>query len=543
MFHRFSVDIGEVELPRQFTYPFHYTPHPLCVMAADEVRRYLATRDDWRAEIDGGKMMGVLVAKDKSGEVGFLAAFSGNLAGSNCHEYFVPPVYDLLNPDGHFHAEESQISAINERINSISTADDYILKQRELRELKLSAGNAIEAHKKLMAESKAKRDAERCNPDADLDAMIRESQWQKAELRRIKAYWDAKITDAENAVAVVENEIKTLKETRHRRSAELQRWLFSQFVMLNANGEKRDLCEIFAETPQQLPPAGAGECAAPKLLQYAYKNGYKPVAMAEFWCGESPKGEVRHDGHFYPACRGKCLPILTFMLQGLDVEPNPLEKADVEAEIEILFEDAYIVAVNKPSGMLTVPGKIGAESLLDHLKGRFADVDRLMAVHRLDMDTSGVVLFAKDKDTYTKLQRQFALRQVHKRYIALLQGVVEFKEGVIDLPLCLNVNHRPQQMVDFENGKCAKTEYRVIESKGTLTKVEFFPLTGRTHQLRVHSAHKLGLIAPILGDPIYGKSEVVDRMYLHAECVEFIHPMTGEKMMIEACSKQGKLWW
>lgn len=570
MFHHFSSDISGINLPEHFTNPFDYTPHALCVKAASEVREYLGSRQDWHDELSRGKMMGVLVVS-RGDEIGFIAAFSGNLAGSNRHSYFVPPVYDVLNPNGYFHAEEARISAINKQIDEILAADDYRLMQAQLQQLRTDAEAAVAAHKKLMAESKACRDAARRSPDADLAAMIRESQWQKAELRRIKKLWSDRIKDAEWAVGIIDSYIQELKDTRSRRSAELQHWLFSQFVMLNANGEKRNLCEIFADTPQGEPPAGAGECAAPKLLQHAFLNHLKPIAMAEFWCGESPHGVIRHDGNFYPACKGKCLPILSFMMQGLDVADGrctataavctdtsngdwPNHNAPRFSQLQVLYEDEYLIAVNKPAGMLCVPGKITEDSLLSHIKLRHHDA---MAVHRLDMDTSGIVIFAKDKRTHKLMQHLFATRQVHKRYAALLHGSPIEKIGVISLPLCPDYGHRPQQMVSIEHGKTAITRYEVIKQttklpeqarediqaahqpkaseRDIISKVHLFPLTGRTHQLRVHCAHKSGLNAPILGDRLYGKSSTVNasRMFLHAEAITFTHPITGAEITIE----------
>lgn len=572
MFHHFSCDISQIELPKQFTNPFHYTPHPLCVEAAREVRQYLSSRTEWQAELSRGKMIGILVVRDKNNETGFLSAFSGNLGGTNRHSYFVPPVYDLLNPDGHFIAEESRINDINRQIKSLKDSEEYTISQLRLKQVNADADNAISKHKALMVKSKAVRDALRLNPDADNDAIIRESQWQKAELRRIKAYWKRQTDEATQAVSNIEHRITALKNNRRKMSAELQHWLFSQFVMLNAMGDKRDLCSIFAQTPQKEPPAGAGECAAPKLLQYAYKNGYQPLAMAEFWCGDSPHGVIRHDGCFYPACKGKCQPILSFMLQGLNVEANAHTvftdnddqcNPDIkDTDIKVLYNDEYIVVIDKPAGMLSVPGKISSTSLLDHIKALFPEATGPMAVHRLDMDTSGIVIFAKDKHTHKMLQQQFASRLIHKRYIAMLQGQPKCQSGEISLPLCPDFEHRPQQMMSFEHGKPATTKFRILQTfttnsadlkpcdtdehpdscrkaHETISKVELQPLTGRTHQLRVHCAHTQGLNAPILGDPIYGKSSPLHphRMFLHAESITFTHPITGATISIHSPSK------
>lgn len=301
--------------------------------------------------------------------------------------------------------------------------------------------------------------------------------------------------------------------------------------MLNARGERRDLCDIFKTTPQGLPPAGAGECAAPKLLQHAYLNGLKPLAMAEFWVGRSPKEEIRHDGHFYPSCKAKCEPILGWMLQGLNVEPNPLESKYSSAPIEVLYNDQWLVAVNKPEGVLSVPGKLSVESLQERVQQMFPH-DEILAVHRLDMATSGVLVFAKNKEAHMRLQAMFESREVTKQYAAILDGIIVPDNGIIDLPLILNPDDRPRQMVSAKYGKQAITRYEVIERKNNKTRVFFYPETGRTHQLRVHASHPEGLATPIVGDTLYGTHS--NRLYLHAQSIEFTHPITQQEIKISS---------
>ena len=330
-----------------------------------------------------------------------------------------------------------------------------------------------------------------------------------------------------------ETEILLLKQERKTRSAALQLWLFRQFDMLNAKGEHKYLCEIFKDTPQGLPPAGAGECALPKLLQYAYLHGLQPLAMGEFWCGMSPKDEIRHDGYFYPSCKGKCEPILRHMLVGLDVEPNPLaEDLFKDTPLEILYEDEWIVAVEKPSGMLSVPGKNDLDSVQQRLRLMYPDATGPLVVHRLDMATSGILLAAKDKEVHARLQSQFETRSISKEYVAILDGVPSHECGIIDLPICLNPLDRPRQMVDFENGKPAITEYKVELVKDGRAKVVFKPYTGRTHQLRVHSAHVSGLGCPISGDELYGNPDSAPRLWLHAARLVFRHPVSDKEIEI-----------
>jgi len=463
MIHHFHKDICHLPLPQRFTYPFHYTPHPLCVMAAEEVQAYLQTRTDWHSELQQGKMFGVLVIRTPKNETGYLAAFSGNLAGNNYHEFFVPPVYDLLNPDGYFKQEETHISEINRLIDNIT-----------------------------------RNESTETSDDA----------------------------------------IQALKEERKNRSIALQQWIFHQFKLLNAKGETEDIYQIFANQAHRLPPAGTGECAAPKLLQYAYLHGLEPLAMAEFWWGNSPKGEIRRHGHYYPSCRHKCEPILNFMLQGLDVEPNPLLTSFTDAnQLETVYEDDWLLVINKPAGMLSVPGKTGQASVLSILQERYPDATGPLLVHRLDMATSGLLLAAKDKDTHALLQQQFENRNVKKRYIALLEGTPKVEpKGFIRLPLRPDFDNRPLQMVDFEWGKPAVTRYEILstdqadETGVNHTRVAFYPETGRTHQLRVHSAHPDGMNCPIVGDPLYGQAD--QRMYLHAESLQFQHPKTKHILRI-----------
>lgn len=529
-FHRFTdVELEGLELPRQFTFPFCYKPHPLCVLASQHLRGYLASRTDWTDELSQGKMMGVLVVK-KGNKIGFLAAFSGNLAHGNNHEYFVPAVYDLLSLDGFFPPEEAQISEINAKIKAEEKSPIRQSLITQLSEVYEKSKTEIEAYRTMMQQAKINRDYRRQN-GADGASLIAESQYQKAELKRIRIRWQQLIDNIKTQLAESDKKIADWKTERKHRSQALQQRIFRNFVMLNALGESRDLCEIFAATPQELPPAGAGECAAPKLLQYAYSQGYKPLAMAEFWVGRSPKDEIRHDGYFYPSCKHKCEPILGWMLQGLDVEPNPLESNLQPTNIEILYDDAWIVAANKPHGILSVPGKLSSTSLQEHVQQMFPH-EEILVVHRLDMATSGVLLFAKCKEAHQQLQAMFESRKIKKQYIAILDGIIEQQNGVINLPLILDPNDRPRQIVSHTHGKQAITHFNVIEQKEGKTRILFYPETGRTHQLRVHASHPDGLNTPIVGDTLYGTHS--HRLYLHAKKITFTHPFTGNDITIVA---------
>ena len=532
--HRFQHATASIPMPDKFTYPFHYVPHPLCILAAQEVQTYLRRQTRWQEELQQGKMFGVLVVRTPDGTIGYLAAFSGNLAHSNVHDYFVPPVYDLLRPDGFFKQEEEQISAINRRIETLTCSAAYMQALKAYQEDKTKAHHALLKAKEELQSAKARRDEQRRMDltEAQREALVRESQFQKAEYKRLEKRWKCELSERESTLKNFESEISRLKQERKTRSATLQRKLFHQFRMRNALGDEKDLCELFAPTPQQVPPAGAGECAAPKLLQYAYLHQLHPLAMAEFWWGNSPITEIRKQGNFYPACKGKCAPILAFMLQGLEVEENPLIK-DKHAEWspEIIYEDADLLVVNKPAGMLSVPGKEPGRSLIDRIQDLYPDSQEWMAVHRLDMATSGLLLLAKNKAVYQHLQAQFKNKIVQKCYVAWLDGIVSSTNGMISLPLSPDWMNRPRQMVNHTEGKPAQTRYEVLSRTDTRTRIAFYPLTGRTHQLRVHAASAEGLSTPIVGDELYGTPS--DRLYLHAESLDFIHPRTGIRIHVE----------
>ena len=544
--HHLNTDI---QPPHQFTFPFCYEPHPLCRLAAAEVEHHIVESGVWQGETSCGKMFGVLVVRYELGvrnyelgvrscELGFIAAYSGLLAGRNDWAYFVPPVFDAQQPDGHFKVTERSISDINREIDCIRHSDEYKRVKAEEAALRQKAADRIAAMKQRIASAKAERDRRRSDAQAGLvhiseaetAAMTRESQTLKADLRRLKQRLDMELSAAHALTFQYDERIAALRQRRRSMSDELQRWLFMQYRMLNARGEERNLIDIFSTTTHGIPPAGAGDCCAPKLLQYAYSHGLQPVCMAEFWWGESPRQEIRHHLSYYPACRSKCLPILTHMLQGLDVEPNPLT-ATASEELKIVYEDDAICVVDKPAGMLSVPGKDNVESVESIMRQRWHQYDgNPIMVHRLDRDTSGLMVVARTLEAYHSLQQQFACRTAAKRYEAVLDGVPALQQGTISLPLMPDITDRPRQCVDMEHGKPSVTTYRVVSTQNHRTLVWLFPHTGRTHQLRVHCAHPLGLATPILGDPLYGRGTAAPRMYLNAAELEITHPVTGRRM-------------
>lgn len=522
---------GGVPLPHKFTNPFDYVPHELCVAAADEVADYVAAHGEIEADARQGKMFGVLVVQTDSGATGYLAAFSGLLAGSNDHEFFVPPVYDATRPDGYFKQREAEITALNRRIDAIMKSDEYLSALDADAECREANRRREAEYREMMRQAKQRRDEIRSQSDGtdghDEEALLNESRYMKAELKRLKARLKAEEDAAAAPLRALEQRVGEMKAERKRMSDDLQRWLFNRYSMLDATGQRRSLVDIFADTPFGVPPSGAGDCCAPKLLQYAYANGLRPVAMAEFWYGESPRGEIRHHRRFYPSCRGKCLPILSHMLRGLDVEEGSRGQG-VTQPLEVVYEDEWLVVVNKPSGMASVKGlddrMTNVQSVLEERYG-----SGVILVHRLDQDTSGLIVAALSMDVYKRLQLMFASREVDKCYVARLDGeTMKPDRGVIDLPLYADPLDRPYQKVDYERGKPSITEYRVTARRNGFTRVELRPLTGRTHQLRLHCAHRLGLGCPISGDSLYGNTP--GRLCLHACRLSFVHPVTGRRI-------------
>ena len=542
------LDTG-IQPPELFTYPFCYEPHPLCRMAAREVQQHIVQSGIWQGEKSPGKMFGVLVVRRPAdGRLGFIAAYSGLLAGRNDWPYFVPPVFDAQRPDGHFKQTERRISDINSEIRAVEQSAEYAQAREALRRHDGEAARQLDNMKRLIAQAKARRDTRRAQAasggspiDTDeRNQMVRESQTLKADLARLKKRLAAERTAIAAPLNALQERADRLRRLRRTMSDELQQWLFAQYRMLDATGRERCLTDIFAGTTQGVPPAGAGDCCAPKLLQYAYANNLKPLCMAEFWWGQSPHGEIRHHGCFYPACRSKCLPILTHMLGGLNVEPNPLATDAAAGSLDIVYEDDALAVVCKPHGMLSVPGREGLPSVESIMRSRWhTPATQPVAVHRLDRDTSGLMVVARTADAYACLQRQFAARTAAKSYDALLDGHPARPDcGAISLPMRPDTDDRPRQRADREHGKAATTLYSIAERRadGT-TLVRLHPLTGRTHQLRLHCAHPEGLGTPILGDPLYGRGTPARRMFLHAAELEFDHPETGRRMRF--CRESG----
>ncbi len=481
-----------------------------------------------------GKMFGVLVVQNQDNQIGYLAAFSGKLANSNHHDRFVPPVFDMLTEDGFFRAEERSLVQLNETIDQLEKDPAYLQLKEELNDIHSSFESVIAATKQEIKRNKARRKTERerialnhhgTELEEQLEDLRKQSIREQYYLKELNAGYRKKVMEISELLSKNENAISSLKEERKRRSSKLQEQLFESYSFLNQKGETSSLRSIFSQTTDGRTPSGAGECAAPKLLQYAFQNGLKPITLAEFWWGAPPPSEVRVHGQFYPACRGKCEPILGHMLQGMVVDPNPmLDNPAAQKKLTIIYEDDEIIVLNKPAEFLSVPGKKVFDSVYTRIKQSHPQTDGPLIVHRLDMSTSGLMIIAKTLKAYHHLQNQFIKRTVKKRYVALLNGMIKQQEGLIDLPLRVDLDDRPRQVICFEHGKQALTRWKKISQTDNLTRIYFYPETGRTHQLRLHAAHKDGLDCAILGDDLYGQK--ADRLYLHADQIQFMHPGT-----------------
>lgn len=541
-FTPFQSSISDYPLPEKFTFPFYYDPHPLCLLASKELQRHIETQTEWeydfgleeeKPDVIIGKMFGVLVVQNEQNEIGYLSSFSGKLGDSSHYSKFVPPIIDVWEVDNFLNIGMEELNTINQEIKKLESLPEFVSCMNIMENDQFIAASQIEEQREKMRNSKKERKLIRqrekeSNSPEDFEEINKELNQQsingKKELKRLLEFWKDRSDQNKRKVDQIKTTIDELKLKRKNKSAGLQKKIFDQYRFLNQAGEVKSLLDIFKD---KTPMGGTGECAAPKLLQYAFKFNMKPLAMAEFWWGQSPKSEIRKHRNFYPACIGKCKPLLSHMLEGIEMDENPLLKNPAEGkEIEIIFEDEHILVINKPAEFLSVPGRYIKDSVAQRMKEKFPNATGPLIVHRLDMSTSGIMLIAKSLEVHKFLQSQFIKRTIKKRYVALLEGIVNEKEGIVDLPLRTDWNERPKQLVCYESGKSAQTKWKVIERKNQQTRIHFFPITGRTHQLRVHAAHPLGLNLPIFGDDLYGTKS--KRLCLHAEWIEFVHPISRE---------------
>jgi tRNA pseudouridine32 synthase/23S rRNA pseudouridine746 synthase len=549
-FTPFSRDVSAITLPGRFTFPFYYEPHPLSIAAVKELQDYLEKQTHWRhnfgldpnrTELEVGKMFGVLVVQKPDGELGYLKAYSGKLADMDRPEGFVPDVLHLYEGDNYYQQGMDRVKEISRKIKALEKSDRYQALKTELKAALMQSENELEAQRETIRQARKSRKAllNKAKRELSLEQLmeleqeeVKASLYRKRQLKEIAAQWKQKKEALQSEFDEYHSSIVALREKRKNLSVNLQQEIFDNYRFLNSAGETKSLTDIFEVSATNPPPAGAGDCAAPKLLQFAFKHNLKPIAMAEFWWGASLKTKVRKHGQYYPACTGKCKPILAHMLKGMAVDPNPIIEYSGEGlTVEVVYEDDHLAVINKPAGLLSVPGKNVVDSVATRMRDMYPKATGPLIVHRLDQSTSGLMLIAKTDKVYKNLQRQFVSRKVKKRYVALLEGEISQTEGIINLPLRVDLDNRPNQMVCYEYGKPAQTEYKVVRIQNGQTRIHFFPITGRTHQLRVHAAHPSGLNAPIVGDTLYGNR--AQRLHLHAESIEFMHPVSKEKMKVE----------
>ena len=545
-FQLFKTAISEIELPEKFTFPFYYTPHVLAEIATKEVQTYLESQTDFThnfglntkvTENAIGKMFGVLVVKNNANQLGYLMGFSGKLEDESCPEIFVPPVFDLRTKNSFYKKGEEEINIINAKLTALKSNETYLFLKRVVKRASKKIEDDLALQRKKMVISKKERKLRKREAGKILTAEALEKLSQKLEqesfndqffYKELVAYYIQKEAENRRELDAFEKQIATLKKARKEASALLQKTLFEKFQFLNQQKETKALIDIF-NNPAIKPPAGAGECAAPKLLQFAFKNDLTPVCMGEFWWGISPNSAIRKHKNFYPACQGRCKPILNHMLDGIAMDENLLiQEISKDKTLATIYEDDVMLVIHKPAEFLSVPGKEITDAVYTRIKEKYPNATGPLIVHRLDMSTSGILLLTKTKEANKHLQNQFIKRTIQKRYVALLDGDLTEDKGKITLPLRVDLDDRPKQLVCFEHGKNAETRWEVIQRENGKTRVYFYPITGRTHQLRVHAAHKNGLNAPIIGDDLYGKKQ--DRLHLHAEFIAFIHPTTNEKM-------------
>ena len=545
-FQKFKAPISEIKLPEKFTFPFYYKPHPLAKIATKEVQEYLENQTDFKhnfglsednTTLPIGKMFGVLVVKNSKNEIGYLTAFSGKLADKSLPDKFVPPVFNMRSYGSFYLKGEEEITEMNHQLSFLEQNENYIHLKNSLQNITKSINDDLEKEKEKLKRYKKERKARKKTGKSTLNKsdfkllekkLIQESFNNQFYYKELEEYYKNKVARKRKELAAFEDEIGSIKKERKEKSNYLQQTLFSKYAFLNHKKESRSLLDIF-NNPAIKPPAGSGDCSAPKLLQHAFLNDLTPICMAEFWWGISPNSAIRKHKNFYPACQGRCKPILTHMLGGIEMDENLLlENLAENQELEIVYEDNVLLIVNKPSEFLSVPGKNISDSVYTRIKEKYPKATGPLIVHRIDMSTSGILLLTKTKEAHKVLQSQFIKRTIKKRYVALLDGDLTENSGTIKLPLRVDLDDRPRQLVDFEYGKNAETNWQIIKKENGKTKVYFYPITGRTHQLRVHAAHKDGLNTPIVGDDLYGKKE--NRLHLHAEFIEFSHPETNKKM-------------
>jgi len=524
-------------VPQGFHNPFSDRPAPIAELAAKSLQKKLDQNTRQFKSLFSnheGKMFGVLVVKNTVGEFGYLAGYSGMLNQQWATPGFVPPVFDLDEQVDFLRVGEARLLEISNLIKNRLDNPARLEAIQQLSELKQRCEHDLSAIRCRNKKNKKLRWTRRKSISSDhegvrlLHELSLSSQQDKKEFKRLKLSWREILLGAEKLFEQnYGSEINRLRSESKQLSQKLHSRVFETYRLQNSLGEVASVKSLF---DGKAPPGGTGDCAAPKLLQFALTNNFKPLALAEFWWGDGPSDGIRHHGEFYSPCRGKCHPVLPFLIKGLEIESDTSSVIDSLQQPDIVYEDEYMVAINKPVGLLSIPGKQITHSVSNWLAERYPKATGPLLVHRLDMATSGLLLATKDSYSHKQLQKQFIERKVEKRYLAVLSKPVVSASRRIRLPLRVDFDDRPRQMVCYEHGKKAETRVEIISKTADSTRVYLYPVTGRTHQLRVHAAHHKGLAAPIVGDELYGTR--AERLMLHAESINFCHPHTGRRMSL-----------
>lgn len=538
MLHLFDTPIHRDSLPKKFPFPFYHKPSPISLLAAEKVKSYLTDGQLSHDFKKKGKMFGVLVVEDARNQLGFLVGFSGKLQNDERPLGFVPPIVDVHKKNSFYKRGEETLDQITLEIKRKKSDPSFLKAKILFDEETLNYEAFVTKNRQEIKSNKAQRKDRRneaANKKEEEQVQLfylldEESRKEQFAYKREKKNRAATLLTTQEKYSFLEKEIQALKTTRSVKSKELQNAVFEKCFFMNFSGEKQNLLELFKDSFEGVPPAGAGECAAPRLLQSCFSLGFRPITFTEFWWGSPPKKELRAHGVHYPACKGKCEPILNHMLVGLPVEESSLDQKQASLQVKVLYNDPSVMVVDKPSGLLSVPGKYLKQCVVSVVKKQLNLSGPLFPVHRLDRQTSGVLLLAKSKGACAQLQKQFEKRTVKKTYVALLNGAIKQKKGTLSLPLRADYNDRPRQLVCFERGKLAETAFELKSIENDISRVIFYPKTGRSHQLRVHAAFHKGLNAPILGDDLYGKHD--ERLFLHAEKLVFEHPVTKEELVV-----------
>lgn len=519
------------EIPDRLRNPFDNNPHPLAMAACDQLKEKLKIT---LSKCHSGKMFGVLVVSDHAGFIGYLSSFSGMLNQQWRVPGFVPPVFDIEQQKIFWTEGEATLNELTATIDRLSNCSDYLSAITDYDNVEQQKSIAIACLKAQHKDNKKQRKKIRSTLINDVDFTLKMSDLALLSQQDKREYLQLKLQSKTFLLKVSaqidrdhRDNISQLITQRRALSQFLHDQLFDTYKLKNSLGQIVAIRTLF---DGKKPPSGTGDCAAPKLLQFAVEQHLKPLALAEFWWGRPPQTGVRHHCNFYSPCRGKCHPILPFMLKGLDVEISEGALKRESLQPVIVYEDADIVVVNKPPDLLSIPGKEENHSVLSWLRKKYPNATGALLVHRLDMSTSGLLLAAKTSRAHKNLQQQFINRSIKKRYLAVLSKVIEQEEATIDLPMRVDLDDRPRQVVCYEHGKMAITRMQVISREHQSTRVYFYPVTGRTHQLRVHAAHFRGLSAPIVGDDLYGTK--AERLLLHANMLSFNHPTTGQTMQV-----------